>query len=72
MLVPSMQRLLATGEAADYCHISQAYLEKLRVKGGGPLFLKLGRRVLYRLNDLEAWADKHVKTSTSSEFGEHH
>ncbi|MCW0001345.1 helix-turn-helix domain-containing protein [Pararhizobium sp. YC-54] len=65
-----MQRLLETSEAADHCHLSRPYLEKLRVKGGGPLFLKLGRRVFYRPSDLEAWIDKHVRASTSRDGGE--
>jgi hypothetical protein len=30
-------------------------LAKLRVIGGGPLFLKFGARVRYRREDLDAW-----------------
>jgi hypothetical protein len=32
-------------------------LEKQRVIGGGPRFRKFGRRVMYAIEDLEAWAN---------------
>jgi hypothetical protein len=37
--------------------LSPRTLEKHRVLGGGPRFRKFGRRVLYAVSDLEAWAD---------------
>ena len=30
-------------------------LRTLRSRGGGPRFLKVGRRVLYRFEDVDAW-----------------
>ena len=47
--------LLDTGEAAAYLHLSPRTLERYRVTGEGPRFLKLGRRVLYRRADLDTW-----------------
>jgi hypothetical protein len=40
-------------EAADFLRLSPRTLEKYRVRGGGPSFRKLGRRVVYALCDLE-------------------
>ena len=48
--------LLTPREAAAYLRVSKSYLDKLRVYGGGPRFLRLGRRkVLYRKSNLKAW-----------------
>ena len=48
---------LDTKEAASYLRLSHRTLEGLRVRGGGPPFHKLGRRlVVYKLEDLKAWA----------------
>ncbi|WP_426414171.1 hypothetical protein [Bradyrhizobium ganzhouense] len=37
----------------------------MRVTGEGPPFAKLGRRVVYRQSDLDAWTASRVRTSTS-------
>ncbi|MBD9652925.1 helix-turn-helix domain-containing protein [Ensifer sp. ENS09] len=57
---------LETSEAAAFCRLSESYLEKLRCKGNGPAFLKLGRRVRYRIADLIAWLETRIQRSTSS------
>jgi predicted DNA-binding transcriptional regulator AlpA len=59
------RRLLSTTEAARYCASSASTFEKLRVFGGGPVFVKIGRRVAYRLEDLDAWIDANRRKSTS-------
>jgi predicted DNA-binding transcriptional regulator AlpA len=51
--------------AADYTGISASTLNKLRVFGGGPVFLKLGRRVAYDVADLDAWLTARRRRSTS-------
>jgi predicted DNA-binding transcriptional regulator AlpA len=52
-------------EAARHLGLSESTLNKLRLTGGGPVFIKLGRRVLYNMQDLEAWLQQHRRTSTS-------
>lgn len=52
-------------QAADFLRLSPRTLEKQRVVGGGPRFMKLGRRVVYKLADLEAWASARVCCSTA-------
>ena len=54
--------LLNTEEAAKRLLVSRSTLEKLRVYGGGPPYLKLGRSVRYRSGDLCGWLD-HVSVS---------
>lgn len=58
-------RYLTNSEAADYLRLSPRTLEKQRVLGGGPRFRKFGRRVLYAVADLDAWADGRSYAMTS-------
>ena len=51
-------RYVRTHEAARMLGISPRTLEKYRCHGSGPTFRKLGGRVVYAVDDLEAWADK--------------
>ena len=62
-----MLRLLTQVEAARLLQLSERTLERLRLQGGGPLFVKAGRAVRYREADLEAWIEKRVVSSTSEE-----
>jgi excisionase family DNA binding protein len=60
------QELLTPGEAAVYLRVSKSYLDKLRVYGGGPRFLRPGKRkILYRKSDLDAWLGSQSFDSTS-------
>jgi hypothetical protein len=52
-------------EAARFLGLSGRTLEKHRTYGTGPAYRKLGGRVVYSLDDLQAWADRGAKTSTS-------
>ena len=42
-------------EAASYTNLSKSSLNKLRVYGGGPLYIKVGARVVYDRIDLDTW-----------------
>ena len=67
------QRYLTNDEAADYLRLSPRTLEKQRVIGGGPKFRKFGRRVMYAVSDLDAWADARSYEATSDpEYAERH
>lgn len=67
------QRYLTNDEAAEYLRLSPRTLEKQRVIGGGPKFRKFGRRVMYAVADLDAWADQRSFEATSDpEYAEHH
>lgn len=58
-------RYLDNAEAAAFLKLSPRTLEKQRVRGGGPAYCKLGRRVVYALTDLEAWASQRRYCSTT-------
>ena len=60
-----MAELLNQYEAAKALGLSTRTLERLRLTGSGPRFAKLGRRVLYRPVDLEAWVASRLVASTS-------
>ncbi|WP_346906738.1 helix-turn-helix domain-containing protein [uncultured Roseibium sp.] len=58
--------LLTTHEAADYLRLAASTLNKMRLTGSGPDFLKLGpRRVVYDLKDLDRWLAARRRKSTS-------
>ncbi len=56
---------LTTHRAAQELGISRHTLEAWRIKGIGPRFRKIGRRVLYEQGDLVVWASNQSRTSTS-------
>ena len=58
-------RRLNVMEAAEYTGISVSTLNKLRVFGGGSVYTKVGRRVVYEAVDLDAWLAAKRRTSTS-------
>jgi hypothetical protein len=64
--------LLSTDEAAAHCHLAASTLEKLRVKGGGPPYYKLGKRVLYSRPDLDTWIAARRRLSTSNSGQDEH
>ncbi len=46
-------------------NISHRTLERWRWSGEGPLFVKIGGRVVYRLADVEAYELMQIRRSTS-------
>lgn len=62
-------RFLRTKEAAQFLSLSARTLEKHRTYGTGPAYRKLGGRVVYAVDDLQAWAERGAVTSTSDPRG---
>ncbi len=58
-------RYLRTPEAARFVGLSIRTLEKHRIYGTGPLYSKLGGRVVYAVEDLQSWVQSAAKASTS-------
>lgn len=52
-------------EAAEYLGLKPNTLAKMRVYGNGPKFRKHGFRVLYAIDDLNAWSEGTRRSSTS-------
>lgn len=58
--------LLTEAEAADRIGLTRRFLQARRQRGGGPRFVRVSSRcVRYRPEDLEAWAEERLRTSTS-------
>ena len=64
-MVNAPRRFLNVKQAADYLGISESTLNKQRCFGGGPVYLKLGARVQYDVEDLDAYAASSRRRSTS-------
>jgi hypothetical protein len=58
-------RRLRTPAAADYLGYAESTLEKKRLTGDGPPFIKLGRVIVYDTRDLDAWLVARRAISTS-------
>ena len=55
----SERRIVRTPGAAAYLGLAQSTLEKMRITGGGPRFIRLGGRAVgYDIRDLDAWLDE--------------
>jgi predicted DNA-binding transcriptional regulator AlpA len=66
---PIPPRYLRTPEAARFLGLSGRTLEKHRTYGTGPRYSKIGGRVVYKVEDLQAWVDRGQKASTSDDTG---
>jgi predicted DNA-binding transcriptional regulator AlpA len=56
---------LTASEAARVLGLAPSTLAKLRLSGNGPVYCKLGRRVVYRRDDLVAWLESRVALNTT-------
>lgn len=65
LLAPASPRFLRTPDAALHLGLSARTLEKHRCFGTGPVFRKLGGRIVYAVDDLNAWAELGVRRSTT-------
>jgi predicted site-specific integrase-resolvase len=63
--------LIPPSHLAGLLKISIRTLERWRVEGVGPTFIKAGRRVLYRPEDIERWLGQAARRSTS-DAGDRH
>lgn len=60
-----MSPLLTQRQTALLLRLSERTLERHRVAGTGPLFVRAGRAVRYREDDLQSWIASRVVSSTS-------
>ena len=56
---------MTTAEASQYLRLAVATLAKMRCRGGSPIFLRLGRKVVYIRADLDAWLAARRAQNTS-------
>ncbi len=62
-------RCMTQTELAERWQISEATLERWRTETGGPVFLKLGAQVRYRVRDVEAFEAEVLRESTKYHGG---
>ena len=62
-------RCMTQTELAERWQISEATLERWRTEASGPVFLKLGNQVRYRVRDVEAFESEVLRESTKSDGG---
>ena len=56
--------LMTVNQAADYLGLAVSTLNKWRCHGGGPVFIKMGRAVRYRAEDLNLFLTECATDST--------
>ncbi len=60
-------QLLNTEQAAERLTLKKQTLEAWRIRGGGPNFLKIGRAVRYREEDLNEFLLQALRENTSAD-----
>ena len=62
--------LLTAKQVADRIQRPERTLERWRLTGEGPPFLRLGRRIAYRIADVERWLDDRTYASRAAELAQ--
>jgi predicted DNA-binding transcriptional regulator AlpA len=65
--MPPLETLLDEAEVSKVIGRSVPTLQKDRVQGSGPPYIKFGRQVRYRPSDVQAWLDERIRQSTSDQ-----
>ena len=61
---PGQLRFLSAREAAEFLRLSPSTLAKLRMRGDGPAYHKLARKVVNCRDELIDWIEKFRRAST--------
>ncbi len=56
---PPVEPLITTEELAEMLHTSVGVIHYWRSMGKGPTAIKVGRKLLFRPSDVEAWFDQY-------------
>jgi hypothetical protein len=60
---------LRTKEASRFIGVAPHTLEKHRIYGTGPKYMKVGGRIIYAVADLRDWAERGARRATSDPGG---
>lgn len=69
LAIPLTEKRLLSEVEMEIYGMSRHTWRWLRVRGGGPEYLKIGRRVLYDREVVEAWLKGRKTSSTSQPVG---
>lgn len=61
----TLNHMLRPKAASVFTGLPVSTLAKLRMAGRGPIFIKVGRVVLYDTDDLTEWLNRNRRKSTS-------
>jgi excisionase family DNA binding protein len=56
--------LLTREQAANFLSLKKTTLEAWACRGGGPVFVKMGKAVRYRITDLEKFIESRMRQNT--------
>jgi hypothetical protein len=59
------ETLITRRDVPMYVPVAAQTLAKLAVIGGGPRYVRVGRRAAYRAGDLKTWLDSRSRLNTS-------
>ncbi len=65
MVTTTTPEFVDTEELARRTGIATSTWNKHRLNGTGPLWIRAGRRVIYRWSEVEKWLDACTRQSTS-------
>ena len=65
IMIETYAELIDEVHASTILKVSTRTLQAWRVQGRGPIFIKVGRSVRYRLEDVHAFVNENVHQSTS-------
>ena len=63
-----MQPLLTQRQCVEALALSERTLERFRVSGVDPKFVRMGKSIRYRLSDVDAWIASRVVGSTAEDI----
>ena len=63
--IPPFEKVHTTKETAAQLKVSESFLAKKRVSGGGPKFIKVGRVVRYPESAINEYLSAQLRSSTS-------
>jgi excisionase family DNA binding protein len=61
--------MVRTEQAAKILDVTKSTLESWRCRGGGPPFVRYGRAIRYREEDLNRFIESKVRINTSQSSG---
>jgi excisionase family DNA binding protein len=61
----NQSQFLTRQEAAKFLNLKKSTLDAWATRGGGPAYIKMGRAVRYRPDDLLSWAESRIRRNTS-------
>jgi predicted DNA-binding transcriptional regulator AlpA len=66
MQTTTARRMLDTHGAAEYTGFARSTMAKQRLRGDGPPYVKVGGKILYPLEELDAWLDSQPRLTSTA------